>query len=124
MLSGSNSSTREGAVARCIIEYVTMFDVPYGLGGTHGQIDVGTQHIIIEAKVDNVTGGRTTYQQIKKVMSNDVMNRLGANGRRKSVILYAPGYGNASTASVQAIGGYVVKSCEELHEQIRRLGGP
>jgi hypothetical protein len=106
-----------------------MFDVPYGLGGADGQVDVATRHTIIEVKVDNVTGGRTTYQQIKKVMSNDVMNPLRDNGRRKSVILYAPGYGKAAMASIathppKGLGGYVVKSCEQLREQIRQLGGP
>jgi len=50
LLSGIDSKVREGEVARCIIDYVTMFDVPYGLGGAHGQVDVGTRHIIIEAE--------------------------------------------------------------------------
>ena len=54
LLSGIDSYMREGEVARCIIDYVTMFDVPYGLGGVLGQVDVSTQHTIIEAKVDMI----------------------------------------------------------------------
>jgi hypothetical protein len=106
-----------------------MFDVPYGLGGANGQVDVGTRHTIIEVKVDNVTGGRTTYRQIRINMNNDVMNPPDVNGKRKSVILYAPGYGKAAMASItnrppKGLGAYVVKSCAQLREQIRQLGGP
>jgi hypothetical protein len=128
LLSGVHSKVCEGDVARCIIEYVTMFDVPYGLGGADGQVDVGTQHIIVEVKVDSVTDGQ--LGQYVKIMTNDVMNPPDANGKRKSVILYAPGYSKEATASVTkswekgGIGGYVAKSCEQLHEQIRQLGGP
>ena len=124
LLSGIASNTREGEVARCIIDYATMFDVPYGLGGAIGQVDVGTQHIIIEAKVDSVTGGRIAFQQIQRDITNDVMNPPDMNGVRKHIILYAPRYGRAATASIQAIGGHVVKSCEQLREQIKQLGGP
>jgi hypothetical protein len=129
LLSGIDAKVREGEVARCIIDYVTMFDVPYGLGGTQGQVDVGTRHTIIEAKVDNVTGGRTTYQQIKKHISNEVVNSPDINGVRKTVILYAPGYEKAAMASImdcppKGLGAYVAKSCEQLREQIRQLGGP
>lgn len=128
LLSGIHSKMREGEVARCIIDFVTMFDVPYGLGGAHGQIDVGTRYAIIEAKVDHVTGSKDTYRQIKSDMNNDVMNPPNANGARKSVILYAPGYGKAATASIvdrppKGLGAYVVRSCKQVHEQIRQLGG-
>ncbi len=124
LLSGIDSKVREGEVARCIIDYVTMFDVPYGLSGTDGQVDVGTRHIIIEAKVDSVPDGGDTFKQIERDITNDVMNPPDVNGVRKPIILYAPCYGNAATASVQAIGGHVVKSCEQLRKQIRQLGGP
>ncbi len=118
----------QGEVARCIIDYATMFDIPYGLGGAHGQVDVGTRHTIIEAKVDSVIDGR--LGQYVKDMTNDVMNPPDANGERKSVILYAPGYSKTATASITkpwergGVGGYVAKSCEQLREQIRQLGGP
>ncbi len=121
LLSGIYSKVREGEVARCIIDYVTMFDVPYGLGGADGQVDVGTQRTIIEAKVDSVAKG--VLDQIEIDLTNDVMNPPGANGRRKSIILYAPGYNKAAAASIRDAGGYVVKSCEQLREQIRQLGG-
>lgn len=124
LLSGIDSNKREGEVARCIIDYVTMFDVPYGLRGADGQVDVGTRHTIIEAKVDSVPDGRDTFRQIQGAMANDVMNPPDANGKRKAIILYAPRYGKAATASLLTIGAYVVKSCEQLREQIRQLGGP
>jgi hypothetical protein len=124
LLSGVYFRVREGAVARCIIDYVTMFDVPYGLGGSRGQVDVGTRHTIIEVKVDSVKGGGNVLSQIQGDMTNDTMNPPDASGMRKFLILYAPGYGKAATASVQKIGGYVMKSCEQLREQIRQLGGP
>jgi hypothetical protein len=90
---------------------------------------VGTQHVIVEAKVDSVTGGRKTYRQVESDMNNDVMNPPDASGMRKSVILYAPGYGKAATVSItdrppKGLGAYVVRSCEQLREQIRQLGGP
>jgi len=100
-----------------------MFDVPYGQGGTDGQVDVGTQHSIVEVKVGSVTDGSDTLNQIQKVMTNDQMNPPNRYGKRKYIILYAPGYGKAATASIQAAGGYVVRSCEQLHEQLRTLGG-
>ena len=124
LLSGIESRVREGEVARCIIDYVTLFDVPYGLGGADGQVDAGTRHTIIEAKVDSVKGGGNVFPQIQSDITSDVMNPPVANGMRKYVILYAPGYGKAAAASIQKIGGYVVKSCEQLREQIRQLGGP
>jgi hypothetical protein len=122
LLSGIKSKVREGEVARCIIDYVTMFDVPYGPGGANGQVDVGTRHTIVEVKVDSVTGGEA--RQIGLDLKNDIMNPLGANGRRKSVILYAPSYGDPAAASIRKIGGHVAKSCQQLREQIRQLGGP
>ncbi len=122
LLSGVYSRVREGEVARCIIDYATMFDVPYGPNGANGQVDVGTRHIIIEAKIDSVTGGET--RQVSLDLKNDIMNPVGVNGKRKSIILYAPGYGDPATASIQKIGGYVAKSCKQLREQIRQLGGP
>jgi len=129
LLSGIESKAREGEVARCIIDCVTLFDVPYGLGGAQGQLDVGTRHLIIEAKVDSVAGGKNTYKQIKRDINNDVMNPPDANGIRKSVILYAPGYDKAAAASItdhppKGLGAHIVKSCEELRKQIRQLGGP
>ena len=122
LLSGIKSKVREGEVARCIIDYVTMFDVPYGLGGTYGQVDVGTQHVIVEAKVDSVTGDQ--LRQIRNELNSDVMNPPDARGIRKSVILYAPNYGDPASARIRKAGGYVAKSCEQLREQIRQLGGP
>jgi hypothetical protein len=122
LLSGIASKVREGEVAQCIIEYATMFDVPYGLGGAQGQVDVGTQRTIIEAKVDSVKVDQ--LGQVQRDMNNDVMNPPDAKGRRKFIILYTPNYRNTATVSIQAIGGHVVKSCEQLHEQIRQLGGP
>lgn len=127
LLSGIASNTREGEVARCIIEYATMFDVPYGPGGASGQIDVGTQHVIVEAKVDSVRSDQ--LGQYIKDMNNDVMNPPDANGMRKTIILYAPGYRSAATASItdpppKGVGGYVSKSCEQLREEIQQLGGP
>jgi len=102
-------------------QYEALFDVPYGLGGAHGQIDVGTRHMIIEAKVDRVDSGEN--RQIGLDLKNDIMNPPDANGRRKFVVLYAPGYGDSAAASIRKIGGYVVKSCKQLHDQIRQLGG-
>jgi hypothetical protein len=122
LLSGIRSKVREGEVARCIIDYVTMFDVPYGLGGTDGQVDVGTQHIIVEVKIDTVRAGQ--LQQIDNILNNDEVNPPDANGMRKFMILYAPGYDDDATISIQAIGAHVVKSCEQLRKQIRQLGGP
>src|SRR5579859_2524021 len=113
LLSGITSKMREGEVARCIIEYATMFDVLYGQGGADGQIDISTQRAIIEVKVDSVTDGSDTFKQIQKALTNDQMNPPDRYGKRKYIILYAPGYGKAANASVQAIGGYVVKSCEQ-----------
>jgi hypothetical protein len=121
LLSGIYSKMREGEVARCIIDYVTMFDVPYGLGGADGQVDVGTQHVIVEAKVDSVRARQ--QKQIYKFLNSDKVNPPNANGERKWVILYAPGYDNTAIISIQAFGAYVVKSCEELRRQIRRRGG-
>jgi hypothetical protein len=121
LLSGIHSKVREGEVARCIIDYVTMFDVPYGLGGVDGQVDVGTQHVIVEAKGDSVTGDQ--LRQIQNEMTNDVMNPPDAGGMRKFVVLYAPNYGDPASASIRKAGGYVAKSCKQLHEQIRQLGG-
>jgi hypothetical protein len=122
LLSGIHSKVREGEVARCIMDYVTMFDVPYGLGGADGQVDVGTQHVIVEAKVDSVTGDQ--LRQIRNELNSDVMNPPDARGIRKSVILYAPNYGDPASARIRKAGGYVAKSCEQLREQIRQLGGP
>ena len=124
LLSGIDSKVREGEVARCIIDYATMFDVPYGQDGSQGQVDVGTRHTIIEAKVDSVKGGGDVFPQIQSDMTNNVMNPPDASGMRRSVILYAPGYGKAATTSIQKIGGHVVKSCEQLREQMKQLGGP
>jgi hypothetical protein len=122
LLSGIDSNTREGEVARCIIDYVMMFDIPYGLGGTDGQVDVGTRHTIIEAKVDSVSARQ--QKQIYKFLNSDKVNPSDANGMRKWVILYAPGYDDTATVSMQAIGAYVVKSCEGLRRHIRQRGGP
>lgn len=122
LLSGIDSKVREGEVARCIIDYVTMFDVPYGLGGTHGQVDVGTRHVIVEAKVDSVRAKQ--QKQIYRFLNSDKVNPPDANGMRKFVVLYAPGYEEEAAVSIQAIGGHVVKSCKQLREQIRQLGGP
>ena len=122
MLSGIYSKVCEGVVARCIIDYVTMFDTPYGSGGTHGQVDVGTRHTIIEAKVDSVRAGQ--QKQIYKFLNSDIVNPPDANGMRKWVFLYAPGYDDAAAVSMQTVGVYVVKSCEQLRRQIRRRGGP
>lgn len=122
LLSGITSKVREGEIARCIIDFVTMFDVPYGLGGTHGQVDVGTQNIIIEVKIDSV--GAKQRKQIYNFLSSDIVNPPDANGTRKRVILYAPGYSDTAIISMQAVGAYVVKSCEELHRHIRQQGGP
>jgi hypothetical protein len=58
------------------------------------------------------------------MMNDDVVNPPDANGMRKAVILYAPGYDNKAAASIRKVGGYVVESCEQLREQIRQLGGP
>jgi hypothetical protein len=57
-------------------------------------------------------------------LNGDEVNPPDANGIRKFVILYAPGYDDDAAASIQAIGGHVVKSCEQLRKQIRQLGGP
>lgn len=68
--------------------------------------------------------------QYVKIMTNGVMNPPDATGKRKSVILYAPGYSEEATASITksweqgGVGGYVAKSCEQLRKQIRELGGP
>jgi hypothetical protein len=122
LLSGITSKVREGEVARCIIEYTTLFDVLYGLGGADGQVDVGTRHTIVEVKVGSVRAKR--LRQIDKILHSDELNPPDASGMRKFVILYAPGYDDAATARIQAIGGHVVKSCEQLRKQIRLLGGP
>lgn len=53
-------------------------------------------------------------------MNKNELNPLDANGRRKFVILYAPGYDDAATTRIQAKGAYVVKSCEQLRTQIRQ----
>jgi hypothetical protein len=45
------------------------------------------------------------------ILNNDEVNPPDANGMKKFVILYAPSYNDAAAASIQAIGGYVAKSC-------------
>lgn len=82
-------------------------------------MDVGTQHLVIEAKIDSVEN--------KEV--DQIQKELNANPG-KDVLLYAPGYGNAAAQDIQRLKGasgnqaYVVHNCGELHDAISVLGGP
>ena len=79
-----------------------------------------------DAQRNGVDAQGLTIQKINDMLFK---KRSMNGGMRKSVILYAPGYEKAATASItdhspKGLGAYVVKSCEQLHEQIRQLGGP
>src|SRR5262249_36257189 len=116
LLSGNHAKIREGTVARCVLDWVTTFDQLIGRRGSTTQIDVGTQHYIIEAKIDSVSHGY--LPQVQKL--------LNANSS-KDLLLYAPGYQqSAAQAIIGGTGGRarVVRSCADLRNAITAQGGP
>jgi hypothetical protein len=116
LLSGNNGKIREGSVARCVLDWVTTFDRPIGPRGLTTQIDVGTQHYVIEVKVDSV--GTGYLRQVRTL--------LAANPD-KGVLLYARGYQQSAAQTVvnTTLGrARVVRSCADLRNTITAQGGP
>jgi hypothetical protein len=90
------------------------FDKKIGPNGSIGQIDTETTNAIIEATIRP----KGKLDQIKGFISNPNLNPSG-----KPVILYAPNYRVTPEKDITSVGGYVVRTQEELLNLLKRLGG-
>jgi hypothetical protein len=90
------------------------FNKKIGPNGSIGEVDVETTNAIIEVTIS--PSGK--LDQITKLRSNPNFNLSG-----KPVILYAPNYRGTPEKAITSVGGYVVRTQQELLNLLKKLGG-
>jgi hypothetical protein len=116
-LNSDNDEVRlEGKVAQYTEDGgidVVAFRKKFGPNGEIGEIDIETEYAIIE--VTTSPSGKS--DQVTKFLNNKIINP-----KNKHVIIYSEKYGLHAGRHIDKLGGYVVRTPEQLINLLRVIG--
>jgi len=112
--SGNPGQELEGQVGNLLKDTLVGFQqkIMGESGKVAGEIDAETSEAIIEVTTEK----SEKFGQVQKLMNNPVLNPSG-----KPVILYGPNYTTGAAKAITRIGGYVVRSSQELLDLLDTL---